>query len=286
MLLAETLLKEVKQIMDRLNMTFFLRHGTCLGAVRDGAFIVWDDDIDIGSVIGLHGLTADKVREAAIEFRKYGFAGKVTDGELHMSIDLKKSGVQIDWTCYKIINSNIYQWPVLEIPASLHENLKEINFLGTQFMVPNPPEKYFRLKYGADWMTPKKAGDFEQEVLDLMEDRSESTGAESVLQLNNQHIPLLHTGSLKIVGADGELVSGAEVTIAPTSVLTGLEIARTNEQGFVYFNLPKLAGYVLAIQIDDQKEFLYLERLKPGTDYQYQPDPNHSSGRANALSAL
>ena len=44
---GEKLLLEIKKIMDELNIVFFLRHGTCLGAVRDGQLIEWDDDIDI-----------------------------------------------------------------------------------------------------------------------------------------------------------------------------------------------------------------------------------------------
>ena len=52
---AAALLKEARHILDRLGLVFFLRHGTGLGAVRDGAFIEWDDYLDIGSVIGLHG---------------------------------------------------------------------------------------------------------------------------------------------------------------------------------------------------------------------------------------
>ena len=283
--LAETLLKEAKQILDQLGLVFFLRHGTCLGAVRDQAFIPWDDDIDIGSVIGLHGLTETLVEEAAVEFRKHGYAAGIIDSELHLSVDLKKSGIQMDWTCYRIIDDSIYQWPVVKIPAGLHENLKEIDFLGTTFMVPNPPEEYFRLKYGPDWKTPKETGDFEQDVLDLMEDRSQSSDSSNSLQLADQRDAHLHTGSLKVLGFDGEAATGVEVTLAATTVLTGLDKANTNEDGYVYFRLPEEASYVVGVQLGDSKEILYWEELKPGIEYLYMPDSAHPSGRAHALIA-
>jgi hypothetical protein len=284
---AEALLKEAKQILDQLGIAFFLRHGTCLGAVRDQAFIPWDDDLDLGSVIGLHGLTRELVEEAAVEFRKHGYSAEVIDSDLHMSVDLKKSGTQMDWTCYHIIDDSIYQWPVVKIPVSLHENLKEIEFLGTTFMVPNPPEEYFRLKYGPDWMTPKQAGEFEQEVLDLMEEGADSDSAETseILRLSDTQDSDKHTGSLKVVGFDGETVSGAEVTLAATTVLTGLDKAKTNDEGYVYFNLPEEACYVVAVQLGDRKEILYQEELEPGVEYLYRPDSEHSSSRANALIA-
>lgn len=284
---AEALLKEAKQILDQLGIAFFLRHGTCLGAVRDQAFIPWDDDLDLGSVIGLHGLTRELVEEAAVEFRKHGYSAEVIDSDLHMSVDLKKSGTQMDWTCYHIIDDSIYQWPVVKIPVSLHENLKEIEFLGTTFMVPNPPEEYFRLKYGPDWMTPKQAGGFEQEVLDLMEEGAGSDSAETseILRLSDTQDSDKHTGSLKVVGFDGETVSGAEVTLAATTVLTGLDKAKTNDEGYVYFNLPEEACYVVAVQLGDRKEILYQEELEPGVEYLYRPDSEHSSSRANALIA-
>ncbi len=280
---AEAVLKEAKQILDQLGLVFFLRHGTCLGAVRDNAFIEWDDDLDIGSVIGLHGLTEDLVQKGAEAFRERGFAVKVKDAELGLSVDMQKSGIQLDWTCYRIIGDSIYQWPVVKIPVSLHTDLKTIDFLGEKFLVPNPPEEYFRLKYGPDWMTPKRAGGFEQEVLDQMAKTTADEESGGVMHLDNTRDPERHTGSLKVLDLDGDPVEGAEVSLAATSVLTGLHRSKTNHAGFVYFSLPVKSEYVLSVQIGDRTEILYLEYLEPDVDYVYRPDPEVRSGRANAL---
>ena len=36
---GEKSILEIKELMDDLDVIFFLRHGTCLGAVRDGQLI-------------------------------------------------------------------------------------------------------------------------------------------------------------------------------------------------------------------------------------------------------
>jgi len=41
-------LKQVKEILDSHGVEFWLDNGTLLGAVRDGKFIPWDHDIDLG----------------------------------------------------------------------------------------------------------------------------------------------------------------------------------------------------------------------------------------------
>ena len=277
---AEALLKEAKQILDQLGLVFFLRHGTCLGAVRDNAFIEWDDDLDIGSVIGLHGLTEDLVRSAADVFKEHGFDARIEENELHVSVDLNKSGIQMDWTCYRIIDDSIYQWPVVQIPVSLHTDLQEIDFLGEKFLVPSPPEEYLRLKYGPEWMIPKRVGGFEQEVLDLV---AETILPDGTMGLANKLEPQRHTGSLKVLDLEGRPVGGAEVSLAATTVLTGLDRSKTNTDGYVYFRLPAEGGYVVAVQYGDHKEILYVEHLAPDVHYLYKPDLQNPSGRVNAL---
>ena len=280
---AEAVLKEIKQILDRLGLVFFLRHGTCLGAVRDHAFIEWDDDLDIGSVIGLHGLTEERVRSAAHVFEEDGFTVSIGANELSLAVDLKKSGCQIDWACYRIIDDSIYQWPMTQIPVRLHTDLKEIDFLGEKFWVPNPPEEYLRLKYGPEWMVPKKAGGFEREVLDLMAETALPATSERIMALSHELDPRRHTGSLKILDVEGRSIEGAEVSLAATTVLTGLAKAKTNTDGYVYFSLPGQAGYVVGVEYGEHQEILYGEQLAPHVDYVYRPDPQNPAGRVEAL---
>jgi hypothetical protein len=282
---AETVLKDAKRILDQLGVKFFLRHGTCLGAVRDRAFIPWDDDLDIGSIIGMHGLTQEMVHETAAAFVENGFEVKVKVNELNLSVDMQKSGIQLDWTCYRIIDGDIYQWPVLKIRANLHENLREIDFLGTTFMVPNPPEEYFELKYGPEWMIPREAGAFEEDVLALMDASLIPEESAGIMQMDDEFDPMRHTGSLEVLDITGRPVQGAEVSLAATTVLTGLHKSTTNHLGMVFFNLPSSAGYVVAVQSDSATEFLYLEHLAPNVDYVYKPDPFAKAGRADALIA-
>ncbi len=277
---AERVLKEAQAVLDEFAVVFFLRHGTCLGAVRDGALIEWDDDLDIGSIIGLHGLTEDSIEPVVAAFRERGFNAIVTEADLHISVELSKLDTPLDWTCYRVVDDSIYQWPMVKIPVELHTDLKPIEFLGEEFNVPNPPEEYLRLRYGPEWMIPKRTG-FEQDILDLIPDEPTSN-SDKFMRFVRRFLPR-HTGSLQVLDFDGQPVVGAEIVVAFTTVLSGLVRSTTGQDGRSSLDLPEAGFYVLKIWHGGHEEVLYSEKLEPAINYVYKPDPEVPSGRVNVL---
>lgn len=280
MSVAEAVLKEAKAVLDEFAVVFFLRHGTCLGAVRDGALIGWDDDLDIGSIIGLHGLTEDSIEPVVAAFRERGFNAIVEEAELHIEVVLNKLDTPLDWTCYRVVDDSIYQWPMVKIPVELHTDLKPIEFLGEKFNVPNPPEEYLRLKYGPEWMIPKRIG-FEQDILDLIPDEPSTSG--KFMRFVRRFLRRGNTGSLQVLDFDGVPAVGAEVVVAPTAVLSGLVRSTTGQDGRSSLDLPGAGSYVLKIRHGGHEEVLYAEKLECGIHYVYKPDPEVPSGRVNVL---
>ena len=56
--------REVRDILDRNGITYFAIGGTCIGAVRHGGFIPWDDDLDIAVPIEQFGRMLDLLKTA------------------------------------------------------------------------------------------------------------------------------------------------------------------------------------------------------------------------------
>jgi hypothetical protein len=263
--LAKQMLKEAKEIMDPLGVPFFLRQGTCLGAVRDQAFIPWDDDIDLGCVIGLNGLTEEMIDPVLAAFRDRGYFVNVESNDRWIAAGMMKSWVRIDLTFFRIIDDSIFHFPMIWMPARLFASLKEIEFIGGNYLVPNPPEEYLRTKYGPDWITPKE--DYEKDVLDQV--------SKSQVITPSQGQP---TTKVRVLNQRDELVRGAEVSVV------GLAEASTNDDGYVEFGLPYKDFYALVIKFDDHEEILYQELMSPGASYVYTPDPSTNNGRLMVLS--
>ena len=274
---AERILKEAKNIMDQLGVSFFLRQGTCLGAIRDNGFISWDDDLDLGSVIGLHGFTEKSIDPVATAFRDNGHFVKVDRYDHYVAVTTIKASIRTDWACYKIIDDSIFHFPGIRIPVRLLTQLKEIDFIGEKFLVPNPPEEYLRLKYGDDWMIPKQTG-YEKDILQLIPAAPIPGRPGRLRQFLGKYTQPERVCRLKVLNDRGDPVAGADV------IVPGLGRFKTNRRGHAKFYLVAEEWYALIISYDNHEEILYQEMLAPGSSYIYRPDSSIASGRLCALS--
>jgi len=269
---AGRLLDEAKQIFDSQGIVFFLRQGTCLGAVRDQALIPWDDDLDLGSIIGLHNFSEDDIAPAVEAFRANGCYVEVIPDGLYTSVKIMKYRIRIDWQCYRVVKGTIAHYPGVPFPVSLFTKLQEVDFNEGSYAVPSPPEDYLVFKYGPDWVTPKQAG-YEKDVLDNMPTGTVPGRAGKFKQFLAVLFSPAKTARLLVLDGAGNPVPNAKVLIA------GMSQTKTNRKGYAKFYLPGPDEYALAITSNGVEEVLYEEALTPGQQYVYRPDAAQSAGR-------
>ena len=286
---AKNLLLESKEIMDRLGVKFFLRQGTCLGAVRDNSFIPWDDDLDLGIVVGHNGFTEQSIDRVLEAFRESGYYVQAQRSDSLVISSLLKNSIRIDLLFLWVIDEQIYHWPGIWFPVYLFEELKEINFLGKEILVPTPPEEYLRIKYGPDWQTPKQLA-YAKDVVDNILEEPSLGMREKLKRFLQGFLNPKSMVRLRVLDQDGVPVHKAEVRVV------GLGRFQTNRQGYAklypyndgyYSSVPSIGmgeTFAMVISYGDHEEVLYEEVLTPTETYQYRPDAAHPEGRIFVLS--
>lgn len=269
---AELLMQEAKAAFDQHGVVFFLRQGTCLGAVRDGALIPWDDDLDLGSIIGMHGFDETLIEPVAETLRAGGAYVEVVEEGLYTAIKIFKYRIRIDWQAYRVVDGTIAHYPGVPFPVRLFEELTPVDFIGDQYMVPSPPNDYLTYKYGPEWRTPKRVG-YEKDVIDAMPQGTVPGRPGKLKQWFLVRFAPKQTGRLRVLDRNDQPVPGAEVRIA------GLSTSRTNNEGVARFYLPIAENYAVTVVTKDLEEVLYEEALVPGKTYVYRPDPAQTEGR-------
>lgn len=270
---GERNLKEATLVLDQMGLVVMLGAGTCLGAIRDKSLIPWDDDIDLYSVMGINGLTENAIANAIEEFKRKGYSVKqhysVSDGPPYaISHSIIKDYARVDWICSYVVDDVIWVYPGILIPAHFFINPQEIEFLGEQFYVPSPPEEYLRLKYGDQWMIPKKPGEYELDVVTKVPGRALTGRTCRVRLLDHQNEPV----------PSGEIV------------LVGGGISKTNQLGYADVRLPigSVSGktyHALIIRYPGHEQVLYEEELEPDCTYVYKPD-SYKKKAAGALGEM
>jgi phosphorylcholine metabolism protein LicD len=147
---------KICNILNKLNIKYFLQTGILLGAIRDNDLIPWDWDVEL-SVFS---------QEADIKFNKLIKNLKNTGFKIE-SYSKKKSILKIDFagklskeiTSYTIKgwnynkNKKLFWRRSYKIPQHFLLNMKKINFFKKKHYAPFPVDEFLEYQYG-NWRKP------------------------------------------------------------------------------------------------------------------------------------
>lgn len=161
---AKATFLDIKRILDKAFVKFWLVDGTILGAVREGKFIDGDLDIDLRVLASDwdHGVMEGVFKAAGFVYHRS--VNKALCGDLPVGSVVIKRGIKTD-ICLGYIYPPTKRIVVLAssplsnvsvLPASLFRKDEDyfVEFLGRRVRVPNPPEKYLNTRYGKGWKVP------------------------------------------------------------------------------------------------------------------------------------
>jgi len=157
-------LADVHKVFDKHGIKHWLSHGTFLGAYRDGQFILWDDDCDLGADFSQRATCGPAIEE----LRSMGYYIPNADPSKPISLDnapyydfhIIKDGSKVEvWFFEKQPDGYwIYDKPrcgnTLRHEGKYYESLGKFNFRGLVMDCPNFAEQYLVMMYGPTWRTP------------------------------------------------------------------------------------------------------------------------------------
>jgi hypothetical protein len=146
---AREALLDLHRELEPLGVQPFLISGTLLGYVREGDFIPWDKDIDLG-VLSQEIASSDL--EAAVASWPR-FTAKRLDWTDRLRID-HDNGIKIDvFPHYPDGPDRVWHDGTATRWWNTPFGLRTVSFLGVDQAVPDDPERYLEENYG-DWRTP------------------------------------------------------------------------------------------------------------------------------------
>ena len=156
-------LLEVKEILDKAGIEFWIDFGTLLGFYRQGDFLETDPDIDIG----VKREYQDKVVAVAPQLAKIGkivTRVDIANGNYLAGYKIYRDDFWID-IAFFFKHENKYvlpisQWDkVMVFNEEYYDDLIDLEVKGMKFKMPRKIEEYMVLHYGEDWRRPFRPGE-------------------------------------------------------------------------------------------------------------------------------
>ena len=169
---ALDLMKKTIDLLNENNIDYYLISGTLLGHVRHHEFIPWDDDIDLIVSEDILDKLPNLAKNTELTFMK------INDGVLKTCL---KTGVKKITHVHadKVINKeDSYFWPFVDLfiykktdthLKFFHKNWEITKFepatldtfLNIPVKVPNNPDYFLTINYGADYLTNFKQSTYD-----------------------------------------------------------------------------------------------------------------------------
>jgi LicD family len=158
------MLSYIHELLERNDITHWLDYGTLLGAVREQAFIAWDEDVDLG----VFDEDAEAILALEPEIAAAGYRVDTTDpGAIQINyspvneapLDLFRWKEQDDWLGCDFDPD--YEWPGLHqrtsFPRRYVERLGTVTLYGRPYPAPAPVDRFLvEHRYGPDYMIPTR----------------------------------------------------------------------------------------------------------------------------------
>ncbi|MDP2729884.1 MAG: LicD family protein [Dehalococcoidales bacterium] len=145
--IAEKNLLDIKRILDKEGIRFWLMFGTFLGAYRDHDIISYDEDTDLA--ICAEDLPRLLSCEAILA--KEGFYLGLAEN----LVTLYRSGEHTDFYLFRLNGTKRVNDPI-KFDVDAFETYCEVQFLGEKWRILSEPERWLKYTYGEDWRAPIK----------------------------------------------------------------------------------------------------------------------------------
>ena len=152
---------KICDILDKLNINYFLQTGVLLGAMREKNFIKWDWGVDISVFFDelLNNINSIATSLEGAGFKILRIEKKEKDCKIYFIGKYPKdvTGFTIFGWSYSSIK-DVYWRSNYTVPSKFLNNFSSIELFGRKFKCPENPEEYLTYAYG-DWKVPLRSSD-------------------------------------------------------------------------------------------------------------------------------